>query len=62
MRVMDAVRYYPIDGTAFEGERAAEGQKILHQLWRLEAAMCQESVKADSDPQASGYPPERKRS
>src|SRR5436305_9424839 len=59
MRVMDAMRHNPVDGPAFKCERAAEGQKILHQLWRLVATMSQESVKTHSHAQARGNPPEQ---
>src|SRR5258707_5026453 len=59
MSVMDAMGYDPVDGPAFKCERAAEGQKVLDQLWRLVATMSQESVKTHSDPQACGNPPEQ---
>src|SRR5712691_3013685 len=59
MSVMDAMGYDPVDGAAFKGERSAEGQKVLHQLWRLVATMSQESVKAHSHAQARGNPPEQ---
>ena len=39
VRVMDSMCYDPIDGAAFERERATHGQKVLDQLWRLEATM-----------------------
>src|SRR5712692_1650710 len=59
MGVMDAVGYDPVNGAAFKCERAAEGEKVLHQLWRLVATVSQESVKAHSHPQARGNPPEQ---
>ena len=41
MSVMDAMGYDPVDRAAFECERSAEGQKVLHQLWRLVGTMSQ---------------------
>src|SRR5713226_9003657 len=59
MSVMDAMGYHPVDRTALKGECAAEGQKVLDQLWRLVTAMSQESVKPHSHAQARGNPPEQ---
>src|SRR5229473_5195113 len=59
MSVMDAVGYDPVNGTAFKCERAAEGEKVFHQLWRLVATMGQESVKTHSHAQARGNPPQQ---
>src|ERR1700682_3853194 len=59
MSVMDAVGYNPVDWAAFKCERAAESQKVLHQLWRLVATVSHESVKTHSHAQARGNPPEQ---
>ena len=56
--VMNTVRSHPEDGTAFETQCAAEGQKILDPLGSSVASMCEQSVIAHSDTQASRYPPE----
>lgn len=61
MRMMDAMCYDPVDGTAFERERAADSQKVLNELWRLVATMSQESVKTHADSQARRNPPEQDR-
>src|SRR4029078_11574179 len=61
MRVVDAVRHDPIDRAAFKRERAADRQKVFNQLWRLITTMSQQSVKANSNPSTSCYPPEQDR-
>jgi hypothetical protein len=61
MCVMNAMRYDPQDVPAFKRERAAKGQKILHQLWCLIATMRQLPVKTYTDAQARGNPPQRDR-
>src|SRR6185295_18704232 len=60
VRMMNSVRDYPIDRTAFECERATDRHKIFDQLGRLITAMCKESVKAHSHSQTPHDPPEHK--
>jgi hypothetical protein len=41
VRMMNAMRHNPIDGAAFQGKQAAEGQEILDNLWSFITTMRQ---------------------
>ena len=49
------------DRAAFQGERATDGEEVLHPLVGLVAAMGQEAVVSHSDAEASGDPPKEDR-
>ena len=57
--VMDAVCGHPGDGTAFESQRAANGEEILDALGDFVAAMRQQAMIAHADAEAQGNPVER---
>ena len=59
--VMHAVDGDPEDGAAFEGQRAAHGEQILHPLRRFVAAVGQQAVVSHADADASGDPPQHHR-
>src|SRR5437588_9046683 len=59
--MMDSVRRDPGDRTAFESQRAADGQKVLDPFRRLERTMCQQPVVSHSDAEAQRNPVESKR-
>ena len=56
--MMLAVDGDPEDGAAFQGERGAEGEEILHPLGGLVAAMREEAMVAHAYAEASGDPPQ----
>jgi hypothetical protein len=54
--VVNAVRSHLEDGSAFEAQRAAEGQKIFHPLGSSVPVMCEQPMIAHPDAQAPRYP------
>src|SRR6185503_20585471 len=56
VRVMYAVRYYPLDWTTLECEGATGHQKILNQFWHFVAAMSKQPVIAHTDTQTAANP------
>ena len=59
--VMHAMCGDPEDWAAFQSERAAHGEEILHPPGRLVAAMRQQAMVAHPDAEASGDPPQHHR-
>ena len=59
--MMDAVRRHPENRPAFERERRANGQEILHPLRRLISAMREQPVITHADAQAARNPPQEHR-
>ena len=59
--VMNAVRGHPENRSAFERQRRANRQQILHPLRSLVAAMRQQPVIAHPDAQAARNPPQKQR-
>jgi len=57
--MMLAVDGDPEDGSAFEGERSADSEEILHPFGRLVATMGEEAMVAHAYAEASGDPPEK---
>ena len=57
--VMHAMSSNPEDGPAFESERAADREEILHPFGSLVAAMGEQAVVAHADAEAAGDPPEQ---
>lgn len=57
--MVDPMRAYPRDRSAFERQRAAGRQEILHPLWRLIAPMREQAVVAHADAEAPGDPPQK---
>ncbi len=55
--MMDAMRSDPGNGAAFERERPADSQEILHPLGSLVAAVGEQAMIAHADPEAAGNPP-----
>ncbi len=55
--VMNAVRGHPENGSAFERERPANGQKILDPFRGFVPAMREQAVVAHADAQTAGNPP-----
>ena len=58
MLVMQAMRADPFDGAALPIHGAEQGEKILDHSWRSEAAMRQQTVKAQTDAQSAAKPPQ----
>src|SRR5580700_753318 len=56
--VMNAVRRDPENRTAFERERSADGQKILHPLRRLVPTVREQAMISHADSQAARNPPQ----
>src|SRR6266446_299060 len=56
--MMNAVRGHPENWSAFESERGADSQKILHPLRRLVAAVREQAMIAHADAQAPRHPPQ----
>src|ERR1700733_3825335 len=56
--VMNTVRGHPEDGSAFQGERAADGQEILQPLGRAVAAMREQPMVAHADAHVDAEYPE----
>src|SRR5579863_1999556 len=61
MLVMDAMRCYPENRPALQGQHGAGRQKILNPLWSFVTAMRQQPVIAHTDPQAASSPVEKQR-
>src|SRR5581483_7245293 len=59
--MMNAVRCYPEDRSAFQRQGAADSQEILHPLRSLVPAMGKQAMIAHANSQASCDPPERER-
>src|SRR6185295_12266787 len=56
--MMNAMCNYPVDGSAFKCEQSAEREEVFHGFRSFVAAMSQQPVKAHSDSETAGYPPE----
>src|SRR5262249_2932995 len=54
--MMDTVDRYPEVRPALQGQRGAGGQEVFNPLVSLVAAMREQAVIANADPQASRYP------
>ena len=51
----------PGDRSAFKRQRSADGQEILHPLWRLIAAVGKQTVVAHADAETARDPPQNNR-
>ena len=58
--VVDPVRGYPSDWSAFKGKRPADRQKMFHPLRRFVAAVGKQAVVTHANAETSGDPPEKK--
>ena len=59
VRMMNAMRDYPIDRSAFQCQQATEGQKVFDRLRCFITTMRQQPMETHANPQASGNPPKQ---
>src|SRR5882724_1112706 len=57
---MHAMRCYPEERAAFQSQRGADGQEILHPLGSFVTAVREQAVIPHADAEASGNPPQEK--
>jgi hypothetical protein len=57
--MMHAVDGYPEDGAAFQSERGADGEEVLHPFVCLVAAVGEEAMVAHAYAESSGKPPQK---